>query len=140
MTIINTSALGVTLGDTLFSNLNLTISKADRIGLVAANGRGKSTLLGCLAGEYEYTTGEITRARGLRVGYVKQNVPDDALGLTLYDWVQAALPTEQAEYESWRVDVVLNDLKVSYDLQHKPMNDFSGGWQRTAMLAAVWIT
>jgi len=140
MTIINISALGVTLSDTLFSDLNLTISKADRIGLVAANGRGKTTLLGCLAGLFEQTTGEITRARGLRVGYVKQDVPDDALAMTLYDWVLAALSTEQAEYESWRVDVVLNDLKVPYELQHKPLNQLSGGWQRTAMLAAVWIT
>lgn len=43
MTILNISALGVTLGEPLFSELNLTISKFDRIGLVAANGRGKST-------------------------------------------------------------------------------------------------
>lgn len=140
MTLINTEALGVTLSNTLFSNLNLTISKADRIGLVAANGHGKSTLLGCLAGEFEHTTGEITRARGLRIGYVKQNVPDGALGVSLYNWVLAALPAEQAEYESWRVDVALNDLNVPYDFQHKPLNELSGGWQRTAMLAAAWIT
>ena len=70
MTIININALGVTYGDPLFTDLNLTISKADRIGLVAANGRGKSTLMGCLAGIIEQTSGEITRSRGLRVGYV----------------------------------------------------------------------
>ncbi len=140
MTIINISALGITLGDPLFSDLNLTISKADRIGLVAANGRGKSTLLGCLAGVVEPTTGTITRARGLCVGYVMQDVPDEALVKTLYEWVLDALPAEQAEYESWRVDVVLDELKVPYDLQHKPLRELSGGWQRTAMLAAVWIT
>lgn len=140
MTIININALGVTLGDPLFSDLNLTISKADRIGLVAANGRGKSTLLGCLADAFEHTSGDITRARGARVGYVTQNVPNEALDRTLYEWVLAALPAEQAEYESWRVDVVLDDLKVPYEVQHKPLSDLSGGWQRTAMLAAVWIT
>ena len=75
MTILNINALGVTLGDPLFTDLNLTISKGDRIGLVAANGRGKSTLMGCIAGTFEPTTGEITRARGLRVGHVEQNVP-----------------------------------------------------------------
>ncbi len=84
MTIININALGITLNNTLFSNLNLTISKTDRIGLVAANGRGKTTFLSCLAGEFEHTAGEITRARGLRIGYVKQNVPETALALTLY--------------------------------------------------------
>lgn len=140
MNMINISALGVTLGNPLFADLNLTISNADRIGMVAANGRGKSTLLSCIAGEFDQTTGEITRARGARVGYVKQDLPSEALALSLYDWVLAALPNEQAEYESWRVDVLLDDLKVPHDIQHKPLATLSGGWRRTAMLAAAWIT
>jgi ATPase subunit of ABC transporter with duplicated ATPase domains len=139
MTIINVNALGVTLGDTLFSDLTFTLSKGDRLGLVAANGRGKTTLLECIAGLAEPTTGDITRARGLRIGYVKQYVPASALDMTFYDWVLAALPPDQAEYESWRVDVVLDDLNVPYELQHKPLGELSGGWQRTAMLASVWI-
>ncbi len=140
MTMININALGVTLGNPLFDDLNLTISKGDRIGLVAANGRGKSTLMGCIAGTFEPTTGDITRARGLRVGHVAQNVPPAAQGTTLYEMVLSALPQEQADYESWRVDVVLDDLQVPYDLQHKPLAELSGGWQRTALLAAAWIT
>ncbi|MFC6760133.1 ATP-binding cassette domain-containing protein [Sulfitobacter porphyrae] len=140
MTVININALGVTLGASLFSDLSLNITRGDRIGLVAANGRGKTTLLQCLAGELDPTTGEITRARGLRVGHVAQNLPEAALGQTLYDRVLAALPAEQAEYEGWRVDVVLDDLKVPYDIQHKELGALSGGWQRTAMLASVWIT
>lgn len=139
MSIININALGVTLGDPLFTDLNLTISKGDRVGLVAANGRGKSTLMGCIAGTFEHTTGDITRARGLRVGYVEQFVPKAAQQHTLYDLVLAALPQEQAEYESWRVDVVLDDLKVPYDVQQRQVAELSGGWQRTALLAAAWI-
>ncbi len=140
MSLMTIKALGVTLGDPLFSDLNLTISKGDRIGLVAANGRGKSTLLDCLSGRTEPTTGDIVRTRGLRVGHVRQNVPEDALERTLHDWVLAALPPEQAEYESWRVDMVLHDLSVPHDLQNKRLSALSGGWQRTAMLAAVWCT
>lgn len=140
MSIIHIQSLGVTLGDPLFHDLTLTISKGDRIGLVAANGRGKSTLMACMSGTFEHTTGEITRARGLRVGHVEQNIPQHALAQTLYDWVLAALPPEQAEYESWRVDVVLDDLKVPIALHRTVLADLSGGWQRTALLAAVWIT
>lgn len=140
MSIMNINGLGVTLGEPLFADLNLTISKGDRIGLVAANGRGKSTLLACLSDDLEPTTGEITRARGLRIGHVAQYVPDEALQKTLYDLVLAALPEEQAAYESWRVDVVLGDLQVPYDLQQKPLSALSGGWQRTALLAAAWVT
>ena len=100
--------LGVTLGG-LFSQLSLTLHKGDRLGLVAANGRGKTTLLHCLTGETEPTQGDITRAPGLRVGHVAQYVPDD-------------------------------DLSVPYDLQQTLLASLSGGWQRTGMLAAAWIT
>ncbi|WP_342077693.1 ABC-F family ATP-binding cassette domain-containing protein [Yoonia sp. SS1-5] len=140
MTIVNINGLGVTLGETLFTDLNLTISKGDRIGLVAANGRGKSTLMACLARELEQTTGQITYARGMRIGHVLQNVPDNALARTLYDLVLDALPQEQADYESWRVDVVLDDLNVPHALQQQPLSSLSGGWQRTALLAAAWVT
>lgn len=110
MTLITLNALGVTLGDPLFSDLDLTISKGDRIGLVAANGRGKTTLLHCLAGLSEPTTGDVTRVRGARIGLVQQNLPDPAPCATLRDLVLAALPEGQADYESWRVDVALDDL------------------------------
>ncbi len=139
MSILNLNTLAVTLGTPLFSGLNLTLEKGDRIGLIAGNGRGKSTLLRCIAGAHEPTSGEITRARGLRIGHLEQDVPEALLPLTLYDAVLSALPPEQAEYDSWRVDVVLDDLKVPYEHQQKPMQALSGGWQRIAMLARVWV-
>ncbi|MBO9436960.1 ABC-F family ATP-binding cassette domain-containing protein [Ruegeria sp. R13_0] len=139
MTVMNISALSVIRGDVLFDDLNLTISKGDRIGLVAANGRGKTTLLECMASQSEATNGSIIRTRGLRAGYVTQYVPERAYTKTLYEWVLGVLPAEQAEYESWRVDVVLGELSVPYELQHRLLNELSGGWQRTALLAAAWI-
>lgn len=139
MSLLQLNSLGITLGEPLFSNLTLTLNKGDRLGLVAANGRGKSTLLGILAGEIEQSAGEITRARGLRVGHVAQYVPESELTKTLYDLVLSALPSEQADYENWRVDVVLDDLSVPYDIQQKPLSELSGGWQRTALIAAAWV-
>ena len=140
MNILDIRALGITLGDPLFSDLNLTVSKGDRLGLVAANGRGKTTFLACIAGLRDPTTGQITRARGLRVGFVRQSLPDAARDQTLYQIVLAALPRDQADYESWRVDVVLDDLAIPHALHHKPLCELSGGWQRTALLAAAWVT
>lgn len=140
MSVLTLQNLSITLGDPLFDNLTLTLNKGDRLGLVAANGRGKTTLLQCITGETEPTTGDITRSRGLRVSYVAQYVPEGALDKTLYDFALCQLPVDQADFESWRVDVVLGDLSVPYDLQHSPLRDLSGGWQRTAMLAAAWIT
>lgn len=140
MALINLRNLGVTLSEPLFSNLNLGIEPGDRLGIVAANGRGKSTLLRLLAGRLGPTTGDITRSRGLTVGHVEQDVPAKLLGIPLYDTVRAALPADQAEAESWRVDVVLDSLDIPQALHDRPLSQLSGGWQRLALLARVWVT
>ncbi|SHF21626.1 ATPase components of ABC transporters with duplicated ATPase domains [Loktanella atrilutea] len=139
MTLIDIQSLGVTLGETLFTDLTLTIAKGDRIGLVAANGRGKSTLLGCIAGSIDPTQGEITRGRGLRIGHVGQHPMPGDFDLTLRDRVLHALPPDRAGEEAWRADVVLDDLQVPEELHHRRLSELSGGWQRTAMLAAAWV-
>jgi len=140
MTLINLRNFGVTLGAPLFSNLNLTVDSADRLGIVAANGRGKTTLLNCIAGRLEPTTGDITRARGLRVGYVEQYVPANLLDVSFYDAVLRALPKEQIDSESWRVDVTLDSLSVPAEMRERTLAQLSGGWQRLAMLARIWVT
>ena len=91
MTLITIRNLGVTLRAPLFSRLNLIVNAGDRIGLVAANGRGKSTLLRCIAGTMEASEGDITRSRGLTVGYVEQDVPEALLDRPLYTAVLETL-------------------------------------------------
>lgn len=139
MTLINIKDLCVTLGLPLFADLNMVLGKGDRVGLIAANGRGKSTLLRCIAGTADITSGEITRSRGLRIGHLEQDIPDALLPMTMYNAVLNALPEELAETENWRVDVVLDDLKVPLEHHRKPLAALSGGWQRIALLARVWI-
>jgi ATPase subunit of ABC transporter with duplicated ATPase domains len=124
----------------LFSNLDLTVSAGDRIGLVAGNGTGKTTLLKCMAGTLELSGGEIMRARGLRVGYVEQDVPDNLRQMSLYEAVQSALPEDARETESWRVDVALAALSTPETLYATPVLALSGGWQRLMLIARVWVT
>ncbi|MEI4480904.1 MULTISPECIES: ABC-F family ATP-binding cassette domain-containing protein [unclassified Phyllobacterium] len=140
MTLINVRNLGITLGAPLFSKLNLSIANGDRLGIVAANGRGKSTLLRCLNGDLEPTTGDITRTRGLRVGHVEQVVPHKLMGVAFYEAVRLALPADQIDSESWRVDIVLDSLDVPEELRQRALSKLSGGWQRLAMLARIWVT
>src|SRR5205814_1304822 len=139
MTLINIRNLGVTLSAPLFSQLNLVVNAGDRIGLVAANGRGKSTLLRCIAGTMEASDGEITRSRGLTVGYVEQDVPPALLNTPFYAAVLETLSNEQQASESWRVDVALESLDVPEALRTRPLKQLSGGWQRLAMLARVLV-
>jgi ATPase subunit of ABC transporter with duplicated ATPase domains len=140
MTLINVRNLGVTLGAPLFSRLNLTVNAGDRIGLVAANGRGKTTLLRCIAGTMEGNEGEIIRSRGLTVGHVEQAMPEALMQQPFHAAVLEALPADQQLGESWRVDVALESLEVPEALRQRPLQQLSGGWQRLAMLARVLVT
>ncbi len=140
MTLLTTKSLGVTYADVLFSNLDLIINAGDRVGLIAANGRGKSTLLRCLAGEQDPTHGTITTRRGLRIGHVTQDIPQALIETPLYDAVLLSLTADQRDSESWRVDIVLDDLEIPADLRHTTLGALSGGWQRLAMLARTWVT
>jgi len=125
MTLINLRNFGITLGVPLISNLNFTVTAGDRIGIVAANGRGKSTLLNCIASGLEPTVGDITRSHGLTVGYVEQNVPTDLANVSFYDAVLRALPAEQAENEGWRVDVTLDSLDVPEVLRERTLSQLA---------------
>lgn len=136
MALISLKSLGVTMSAPLFANLDLTIGTGDRLGIVAANGRGKSTLLKCLTGEMEPTFGDISRTRGLCVGHVEQSVASALLDRTFHQVVADALPPEQAESEMWRVDVVLDSLDVPEPMRERQMQALSGGWQRLALIYA----
>ena len=139
MSVLATKSLSLTLGMPLFAGLSFNLEPGDRMGLVAANGRGKSSLLRCLAGQLEATSGDITRSRGTVVGLVEQDTPPALLALTLRAAVSAALPADEAEAESWRVDVILDDLEVPEALRDQTLGALSGGWQRAALLARVAI-
>ncbi len=131
--------VGVLSPHALFQNLSLIIGDGDRIGLIAGNGGGKTTLLRCLAGMAEPTSGTIVRSRGLRIGYVEQDVPINLLNLPLAEAVRRALPAAERENNQWRVDVALDEFAASPDLHTRPLQELSGGWQRLALIARSWI-
>ncbi|QPH53963.1 ATP-binding cassette domain-containing protein [Pontivivens ytuae] len=140
MILLQTRALGAIRSASLFRNLDLIVERGDRIGLVAANGRGKSTLLQLLAGMAEPDQGEVTAARGLVIGLVPQHVPELLLPLTLRDAVLDALSPDVRETEGWRVDVALDELGAPLVLNDRLLHSLSGGWQRTALLARAWVS
>ena len=123
----------------LFQNLTLVIGDNDRLGLVAGNGGGKSTLLKCLAGSAEPTAGGIVRSRGLRIGLVEQDVPANLLDLPLAEAVRRALDPGEREASEWRVDVVLDEFDTPEELRDRPIRALSGGWQRLALIARAWV-
>jgi len=140
MALISLRGVGVLTPRPLFQDLTLNIGAGDRIGLVAGNGDGKSTLLRCVTGLAVPDAGSVTVSRGLHVGHVTQDVPDALLGLTLHEAVRRALPPAEREHEAWRVGAVLDEFGTPDDLRHRPVAELSGGWQRLALLARTWVT
>src|SRR5689334_1165814 len=139
MSLIAIKGLSLTRRESLFTGLTFSIAKGDRLGLVAANGRGKSSLLRIMAGEDDATTGTVTRARGLVVAVAPQDVPERLLPLSFHDAVRDALTPDIAETESWRVDVLLDDLAVDEAIRGRAVASLSGGWQRTMLLARAAV-
>ncbi len=82
---------------TIFSDLSWAVQHRDRIGLIGPNGSGKSTLLKLIMGDVVPDAGFITRARGLQIGYLPQDVlmPPD---ITLIEEAMT-LPPRLAEIE-----------------------------------------
>jgi ATPase subunit of ABC transporter with duplicated ATPase domains len=134
MTLLTLKDAGVTLGTPLFTGLDLTLHPGDRLGLVAPNGRGKSTLLQAIAGQSELTEGQITRRRGLVAGLLTQDIPDLLAAMSVRDAVASVVP----DGEDWRTDIALDDLKIPQALRESRVAELSGGWQRLVMLARVW--
>ncbi len=135
MSLLAVKSLSLSLGIPLFSDLSFSLEPADRLGLIAANGRGKSSLLRCLAGVLEASGGDVTRARGCTLRLVEQDVPEALLGLTLREAVGQGL----ADEDTWRVDVALDDLEVPEEVRDQTVAGLSGGWQRTALLARAAV-
>jgi len=140
MPTISLRDVGVSTPHPLFKNLTLIIGDADRIGVIAGNGGGKTTLLRCLAGLAQPTSGDVVRSRGMRIGYVEQDVPANLLTLPLAEAIRRALPPGERATNEWRVDVVLDEFGAPAELHERPLHALSGGWQRLALIARVWVT
>src|SRR5512139_578641 len=85
MSLISASSLSKSFGaEDLFANVSFSVAKGARLALVGPNGIGKTTLLRILIGQEEPSSGSVTRARSLRIGYLPQEADFELKG-TLWD-------------------------------------------------------
>ncbi|AYW47444.1 ABC transporter [Tetragenococcus osmophilus] len=71
-------------GTPLFENLSLTINEQEKIGLVGANGTGKTTLFRLITGGEGVDSGTVSRKKGLKIGYVPQTFAESDLTVSNY--------------------------------------------------------
>ncbi|HQN50154.1 MAG TPA: ATP-binding cassette domain-containing protein, partial [Phenylobacterium sp.] len=119
----------------VFENVTFQLDDA-RTALVGDNGAGKSTLLKCLLGELELNSGKIIKSRGLKIGYVPQEAPAHLLDQPLRRVLEQALTLDDGS-EDWKVDVLLDEVGLSYDDAERPFSALSGGWRRLMLIAAA---
>ena len=101
-------------GSYLFQNVNFTIKKDDKIGLVGKNGAGKSTLLKMLTGEINFYEGNIVPEGNITIGFLKQDL-DFVKGRTVWDETLQAF--EQINAMKNELDEVNHQLVTRTDYE-----------------------
>jgi ATP-binding cassette subfamily F protein 3 len=92
MSLVVLDGVSLFFGDRMiFDNVSLRLGQSDRIGLIGPNGSGKTTLLKVIAGEQEIDDGTVTRANGVRVGWLPQDLAI-AGGRSLIDMILSSVP------------------------------------------------
>ena len=118
----------------LFEGISFSVAEGQKVGLVARNGTGKSTLLSILTGTEGYDSGNIIYRRDLRIGYLEQTPkfnPEDTV-------LDACFNHAGNEEKILKAKQILTQLKIG-DL-NQTMGTLSGGQQRRVALANVLVT
>ena len=118
----------------LFNDISFSIGEGQRVGLIAKNGTGKSTLLSILSGKEGYDSGEIIFRRDLKVGFLEQTPrfdPDESV-------LDACFNHQGDPDKVLKAKQVLTQLKIR-NLE-QPVGQLSGGQQKRVALANVLLT
>ena len=128
--LIQLNNISLTFGEnSVFSNVNLVVNRADRIALVGRNGCGKSTLMKVLAGLLEADSGSRIMSPGTNLSYMEQD-PDMRKFSTLGDYASSSLTSN----ETYKLEAFSNGLKLNLS---SPVVSASGGEKRRASLAKL---
>ena len=118
----------------LFNHINFSITEGQRVGLVAQNGTGKSTLLSIITGKEGKDEGSIIFKNDLRLGYLEQSpkfAPEETV-------LEACFNHEGDPEKILKAKQILTQLQIKN--LDKQMGQLSGGQQKRVALANVLIT
>jgi ABC-type Mn2+/Zn2+ transport system ATPase subunit len=139
---------GVALGygrRTILSDLSFAVSEGDFLGLVGPNGAGKTTVLRAILGTLRPLSGTLTRAAGLRFGYVPQrdqvdyNFPLKVVDVVLmgrYDRI--GLGRRPGKDDRARAMAALEHVGIP-ELAGRPLKDLSGGQKQRTLIARALV-
>lgn len=119
----------------LFEDISFSIAERQRVGLIAQNGTGKSTLLSMLTGEESVDSGQIIYRRDIKVGYLRQD-PRFPKGATVLE--ACFHDMDKDDDAQLKAKQILTQLRLP-DL-NQPIDQLSGGQQKRVALAQVLIS
>ena len=125
----------------VLDDITFLINRKERIALVGKNGAGKSTLLRLIAGEYEPTSGRISKESNMTIGYLPQvmlHVDGKTLREEVLSIYAGSDESEQARFvaEMDRTIIGLGFERKDFD---RPCSEFSGGWRMRIELAKLLL-
>lgn len=118
----------------LFDNISFSVSEGQKVGLVAKNGTGKSTLLSILTDKEGKDSGSIVYKNDIKIGYLEQSPKFNNAESVL----EACFNHDNSEERVIKYKQILTQLKIKNFEQ--PMGQLSGGQQKRVALANVLIT
>lgn len=121
----------------LFSDVTLGVYEGDKIGLIAANGAGKTTFLNIIAGKEDYDSGNVVFRNDLRVGYLSQLPPFDPEETAISYATPEPLRADDFTCQD-RARQMLYQFRIT-DLTQK-MGTMSGGQVKRVALAKTLLT
>lgn len=117
----------------LFQNISFSVAEGQKVGLIAKNGTGKSTLLSILTGKEDYDSGSVIYANGIKVGYLEQSPKFDPSESV----IDACFNHQGEESKILKAKQILTQLKINN--LDQPMGQLSGGQQKRVALANILI-
>lgn len=121
---------------TLFEEISFKVNARERVGLVARNGHGKTTLFQMIIGQISADEGQINIPKNYHIGYVAQKL--NFTETTLLAEAMTALPVNEADHH-WKAERILTGLGFSQEDLDRPPAQFSGGFQVRLNLAKALI-
>ena len=118
----------------LFENISFSIAEGQKVGLIARNGTGKSTLMSVLMDKEGYESGSIIYRRDLKLGFLEQSPQFDPEESVL----DACFNHKDDPEKVLKARQILTQLHIT-NLE-QPMGQLSGGQQKRVALANVLIT
>ena len=121
-------------GKELFSDLDWSVKKGRKYGLVGPNGSGKTTLLEIAVGLREPEEGKTTVPSGLSIGYLAQEMDPGASDAGVLDRV-----LESSGEQAHAAEKILFGLGFTKEMTEGPVSALSGGWKMRVELAAMLL-